>query len=85
MIKVIAVHKDSTKYVMADVAPEDVAAFANEALATFRRDLGDSDIYESRVVVIQLEGSPKVLSVGQLDYINNPPQNQPVVIKTHGA
>lgn len=81
-MKIIALHKYSTRYIQAEVPEADVQAFANEALATFRREV-DREIPEEAIVVIKLEGNPNVLACTTLDLINNPPENRPVTITTH--
>lgn len=82
-MKILAIHKDSTKFVLIDCKAEDVKQVGNDCLAAFRRDLHDPDITDARVVIIEIEGECKVLKSTELQYINRPPSEQPATITTH--
>lgn len=84
----IAIHKDSTKYVQAQVNQGDEFAFLDAALAQIRRDMNDStsapEITEDRIVVLEIEGSFKILKATQMNFLKNPPSSQPAQVVTHG-
>jgi hypothetical protein len=82
--KILVIHKDSTKYIMSDVPQGLEASFLDDAFNTIKREMHDPDIHESRISVFELEGEFKVLKATDLNFIKNPPSQQPVNVVTHG-
>lgn len=81
---IIAIHKDSTKYITTELQEKDVQEYANSALQAFQRDLSDPEIHESRIAIIKCQSNPNIIASTTLDFINNPPENKPIVITSHG-
>lgn len=80
----VAFHLDSTKFVGLEVKPEEVEAFAADAVRAFRRDLNDPDIHESRVAVVRIDAAPGARVLGATTVAAMAPQPAPSVV-THGA
>jgi hypothetical protein len=82
--KILVLHKDSTKYILQEVAQGEENAFLDAAFASIKKDMNDPDIHPSRISVFEMEGDFKVLKAQDLNFIKNPPSQQPVNIVSHG-
>jgi len=84
-MKVLVIHKDSTKYIIADVQEADVSDFLDQAYDSIKKQMNDPEIPDSRISVFKLQGECQVISAQELNFIKNPPSQQPAQIVTHGS